>query len=406
MTINTHFHFDSKFKSINLSFRFYIPFKPFDNTKFVLLSELMDDRNVLYPTKEAMLFQLDNLFGATLRTRVSAVGNYHQLEIRLTGVSDTFIEENIQDQMFQLLSQVVYQPLINEETLSEAKSNLSDRLLRQKEKPNTYATLRAFEIAGENQPLSISSGGTYEEIENIQLKDMLNFHQSVIKEAMAVLLVVGHFDQNRATTSINSHFKSHPVIDSSLFTYKLSKKEHQHVSEVLPISQASLIKIYSSQINIQSPNYEAYRLGTIILGQLPTSYLFQEVREKHSLAYSVGATTIGFDGVLLMNTQLANQNISLANQLMDEQLNKIKTGNISEALLDGAKLMIHNSLLTVQDDETLILHQLGQSVLTNNYLSIQERFQRYQQVEIKDIVDAFSEVNEILTYELRGNEND
>lgn len=406
MTINTHFHFDSKFKSINLSFRFYIPFKPIDNTKFALLSELMDDRNVLYPTKEAMLFQLDNLFGATLRTRVSAVGNYHQLEIRLTGVSDTFIEENIQDQMFQLLSQVVYQPLINEETLSEAKSNLSDRLLRQKEKPNTYATLRAFEIAGENQPLSISSGGTYEEIENIQLEDMLNFHQSVIKEAMAVLLVVGHFDQDRATTSINSHFKSHPVIDSSLFAYKLNKKSHQHVSEVLPISQASLIKIYSSQINIQSPNYEAYRLGTIILGQLPTSYLFQEVREKHSLAYSVGATTIGFDGVLLMNTQLANQNISLANQLMDEQLNKIKTGNISEALLDGAKLMIHNSLLTVQDDETLILHQLGQSVLTNNYLGIQERFQRYQQVEIEDIVKAFCEVNEILTYELRGNEND
>ena len=65
MTITTHFHSNQKFKSIILSARFYIPFKRVDNTKLALLSELMDDRNINYPTKTSMLSKLDNLYGAT-----------------------------------------------------------------------------------------------------------------------------------------------------------------------------------------------------------------------------------------------------------------------------------------------------------------------------------------------------
>ena len=58
----------------------------------------------------------------------------------------------------------------------------------------------------------------------------------------------------------------------------------------------------------------------------------------------MGASTIGFDGVLYMNTQLMDENIELANQLMDEQLKKIKEGLIPNELLEGAKLMIANLL--------------------------------------------------------------
>lgn len=402
MTITTHFHSNQKFKSIILSARFYIPFKRVDNTKLALLSELMDDRNINYPTKTSMLSKLDNLYGANLRIRVSGVGKFHQLEARLVSVSDQFIEEKIQDELIEYLSDILYSPLITQETLQEAKDNLRDKLNRELERPNVYAMNRALEIAGKDSTLSITSNGSLDDIEAIDLEQMVQFHEYVMNEAQAALFVVGNFDQERAEESIGNYFKGHQPLGSESFAYLLSPAKYERVSEELPIHQASLIKLYSTQINVYSELYHAYRIGTIILGQLPTSFLFQEVREKHSLAYSVGASTIGFDGVLYMNTQLMDENIELANQLMDEQLKKIKEGLIPNELLEGAKLMIANLLLSIHDDEYALLNFVSQSFITSSELSVEETIEKYQQVTIESIMQAFSHVKEILTYELRG----
>ena len=37
-----------------------------------------------------------------------------------------------------------------------------------------------------------------------------------------------------------------------------------------------------------------------LLGQSPTSLLFEEVREKHSLCYSISSYLIQFDGALII----------------------------------------------------------------------------------------------------------
>ena len=103
-----------------------------------------------------------------------------------------------------------------------------------------------------------------------------------------------------------------------------------------------------------------------------------------------------------MNTQLMDENIELANQLMDEQLKKIKEGLIPNELLEGAKLMIANLLLSIHDDEYALLNFVSQSFITSSELSVEETIEKYQQVTIESIMQAFSHVKEILTYELRG----
>lgn len=401
MTITTILHHDDKFKNVLSSIRLWIPFVQRDNTKLALLAQLMDDRNEKYPTKLSILQKCDNLYGADLRVRTMGYGTHQSLEIRLSAISEKYVTQPIQDEQIQFLSDILYYPLITNETLTEAKRELSDKLRRNDEKPHAYALRSAFELAGENQPLALSSNGRLDEIASITLEEMKQFHQLMIQQAPTALFVVGAIPKFMKDT-ITDTFKNHQKLLASDFHYSLIQENKGTVIETKPVNQASLIKVYQTQTTIQSANYHAYRIGNAILGQLPTSFLFQEVREKHSLCYSISSSTIGFDGVLYMSTQLATANIDKANELMDQQLEKIKNGAFDDQMLEGAKKMFRTIVLSLFEDEYALLNQLVLMTLQNKTLNKETLLTQYEQVTRQDIVDAFQSVEPILNFQLQG----
>ena len=103
-----------------------------------------------------------------------------------------------------------------------------------------------------------------------------------------------------------------------------------------------------------------------------------------------------------MTTQLANENIEIASDLMEVQLDKIKAGQITKKNLDGAKVMLENSLLSIEDDAYAILSFLIQKKVINHNLSIEDMINKYNKVTVDDIVDAFKDVKLKLIYQLKG----
>lgn len=399
---STTYYNDRRFKTLLLSGRFFIPLERKENTKLSLLALMMQDKTIEHPSKDSMLRIKDELYGATVTARTSGFGKYQSLEVRLSVINEIYLSDKIEEKQFKLLSEVIYSPLLTESTLQEAKKSLRDKLVRQLEIPHRYAMKRAFEIAGKNETLSISTTGDIEDIEEITLEAIVQLHQKLIQESPFNFYVVGEIEEANLLHYLNKYFKSHPIKDVDEFAYHLPSLESEKVIDELPISQASLVKVYSSQVNVFDDLYYAYRIGNAALGQLPTSLLFQELREKRSLCYSIGSSTIGFDGVLFITTQLANENIDLASDLIEEFLTQLKNGQISDELINGAKIMIKNSLLSVVDSDSSILNFLVQENVLNHHLSIEEMIQKYEEVTIEDIVEAFSQVELRLNYQLKG----
>ena len=406
MKLSVTTYSDKKFKNVVMSLHLFIPFKKLDNTKLALLAQLCDDRNEKYLTKSDMLKKLDNMYGANLSVRTLGFGQYQSLEFRLSSIHEQYVQDNFIEEEFAFLSDIVYQPLLSEETLREAKQNLKDKLLRQVEKPNSYAMNQALSIGGQSSSLAISANGSLEEIDEITLEDINDFHKEVIQHAMAHLFVVGDVKQDEVEIWTSRYFREHRPLDVSEFAYFLESNSLEDVTETKPIQQASLVMMYTSNRNVKHPLYYAYRVGVAILGQLPTSYLFQEVREKNSLCYSVHASSINFDGVLYMNTQLAAKNLGKAQDLMALQLNRIITGDIESSLLDGAKLMLKNTLLSVGESEYSTLSYGVQSKLIGRVFDIDKAIDAYETVTISDIVEAFKDVTPLLMYQLKGEDHD
>ena len=400
-TIQGYGYESNQYKNVVMSVRFFIPLEPINNTKTSLLAHLIRDRNKKFQSKAQMQSFRDHLYGANISSRTFSYGPTQVLEVRLGAISERFVNEPLQSKQLSGLADLIYQPLINKETLNEAKRALVSRLNRAKENPMTYSVLRTFEELGTHSTLGLNPQGNNDDLNQISVEDMIQFHEHVIYNVPAQIVIAGNFNPE-LINRIGIVFKYHePLGDKQPFNLYHHEPLKATV-EIGPVNQATLIEAYQTDISIEDPLYAAYRLGNVILGQLPTSHLFQEVREKNSLAYSVSSRTIAHEGLLLLTTSLDAQNIELASDLMKTQVERIKEGDFTDAQYEAAKQMIINSLDSISDDEYAVLNFVFDSAFRNLSFDVNDHKEMYQLVTKDDILSAFKETEPIFQYQLKG----
>ena len=66
-----------------------------------------------------------------------------------------------------------------------------------------------------------------------------------------------------------------------------------------------------------------------LLGQLPNSLLFSEIREKRNLCYSIYSNLMHYDGIMSIHTGISKTQRDLVLQLIDEQIETIRKNAFS-----------------------------------------------------------------------------
>ena len=391
----------SYYKNCVMAVRFFQPFKEIENTKLALLAQLIKDRNKKYPSKALMQGFRDNLYGASISSRTFGYGPTQVLEVRLSCISERFVDEPLQAKQLQGLADLIYQPLINQETLDEAKRSVADKINRFLENPMNLAVHNSLSILGEGLPLGLNAQGRIEDLEGITVKEMLEFHQKVILTLKAQMVIGGNFREG-IINSIGIVFQYHrPLEYQPEFSLYSSETYRQQIDQ-LPLQQATLIEAYQTSISIFDPLYYALRIGNLILGQLPTSHLFQELREKHSLCYSVGSRIIAFDGLMLLTTSLDESNIEKASDLMRQQVNRMMQGDFTQQQIDSAKNMLISTFDSIFDDEYAIINFVFDCEYRGLSFDVDKHKQAYQQVTKEMVIQAFSQLFLVLQYQLKG----
>lgn len=389
------------YKNCVMSIRFFIPLKQRDNTKLSLLSLLIKDRNNKYPSKALMQSFKDNLYGASIISRTFSYGPTHVLEVKLSALSQRFVNEPLQAIQLQGLSDLIYQPMINQETLLEAKQSLLDKINRSTENPMNFAFYDALEQLGKGTTLEINPLGKIEDLDSITVDEMLSFHQELMIKAECQLIIGGNFHES-IFDSIGVVFQHHSSLKTTVPHNIFNQVTKPQIIKQKPINQAVVVQLFKTQIGVTNPLFYALSLGNVILGQLPTSHLFQEVREKNSLCYSISSQLIKYEGVLVLNTALAEQNINQAIDLMLTQVERIKQGDFSDQQLEAAKKMMINSLESIVDDESSLINYTFDTLYRQLPLDIQKQQKTVQEISRESIIQAFSGVELLMNYVLKG----
>ena len=149
-------------------------------------------------------------------------------------------------------------------------------------------------------------------------------------------------------------------------------------------------------------DYFSLIVANSIYGGGAQSKLFNNVREKLSLAYYAGSVLDSYKGFLMVNAGIEFENFNKAYDEILVQLDEMKQGNITNDELDASKGFIINSYTSSYDDQSsLISFHLGERIRGRNY-DIEYCMEQIKKVTREDVVNVIQKVHLDTVYFLEG----
>jgi len=398
---NVELLINDKFKDVHFSIRFMCENKEPDVSIRNLLAYLMIDRNEKYPTKQNMNLKTDDLFALSFDVKTSSYGKIHVLEMKFTTLSERYSKEAHLEEALAFIESCVRTPLINEETVLEAKQNIRSNLLRIFDKPSTLAALSALALGGKDEPLSIFSQGQIEFIEKITIDDLKQYHQKMLKNDDVYVIGIGNIDP-RYYDLLKSIYKKTKTLPNA--SYYVSEKSYQIKKISKKVKQTSLVSLYTLGKNNTDPNYMSYRVLSYLLGTLPNSLLFTEIREKRNLCYSIYSNLMHYDGVLSIHTGISKKQQDLVLELIEEQLEIIRNDKFSDSLFNSAKSLLKNNYIAIEDDVSSWMNIAFSAWLLDKTFDLQNYVKEIDNVDRKGIVEAAKTIKKLCTFTVTGQE--
>lgn len=393
-----------KFKDICISINFFNKGTKVSATERCLLSMMLVDRCNKYNTKKEMSDMCDHLYGCSLGSRVLTYGKAHCVELRSKIINPVYIQENhnIINDWLNFIHEVIFNPfLVNDEfdenLFDENKKILYSRIKRKEDEAQSFTVSRLLDMV-KDYPLGIKARGDLESLKSITKQDVYKQYQQLLKEDQIEIIVCGDFDEKQITKQILDKLNFEERIHEIETYYVIESNEYGVIKEEKNYSQTNIAMLYSTGISITDELFPTLKVCNGIFGQLPSSFLFQVVREQHSLCYSISSNLISYDGACIVTTGIEKENAEKTLELIDEQLQKCQNGEFSDELLDTTKRMLVNALLSSLDEMSSIVgYNLGNSILRRNY-PIEENIQNVMKVTKEDCIKVFKKMKHMATY--------
>ena len=197
---------------------------------------------------------------------------------------------NNKNAAFSLLKSAIAQPRFDDEPLNRIRSQILAGLRRSSQDPNTVASLTLAKELFPNHPYGRPVKGTPESIKAISRPDLKAFAHKRLARDNLVIGVVGDIGADELGRRLDQVFLNLPESSKSS---NVREAEPQILGRTRVVEMAvpqSAIVFAQKGLKRDDPDfYKAYILNHILGGGGFTSRLYNEIREKRGLAYSIGS---------------------------------------------------------------------------------------------------------------------
>jgi len=272
--------------------------------------------------------------------------------LTISGYSNT----NNFDKASNLAFEVLKTPRINDKTVQKAIERIRDSIMRSEDSAyDLYIEQEAL-----NNPLHTSKKEVLEKLDNVTVDDVINLHENIIKNSNGVVLANIPENNKEFQNTLINKFNQLP---------KLNKYEHnieqvytktqnpKVLTKAKSTSQADIAQIYKFETNKTPKEYALSKILNTILTSSSEIGLFNTLREKEHLAYSVGSDSsrIGNCGELscyILTTtdnkdtgEISYDNVQKSINGFHRQINELLNSNYSDDDFESAKNLLKARLL-------------------------------------------------------------
>lgn len=270
--------------------------------------------------------------------------------------SNNFYADDIKV-VLKAAKEVLNNPRFTEDTLSKMKSELKDEI----ETMEKDAEDKLLPELYKGLPGGYSKDEILDSIATVTLDDVKNLHKYITENGQANIVVSGPFSRKPELkqtifNEIAELSKVAPKNSKIKESYK-EIEEKKVLTDIHTKPQAQIIQAYKFKVNQNMNDKITLNLLNTILGGGPSSRLFNDLREKQHLAYSVHSNMNITDdigtiflkiGTTTENTdtnEISYDNLQKSIEGFRKHIEKIKCEKVSEEELSNAKLKLKNSIL-------------------------------------------------------------
>ena len=408
----------NKFKNNEIAVFLEVPLRRETITKNAILPAVLRRGSANYTSQLEIGKVLENMYGASFNAGVEKTGESLILKFYIESLCDEYIKEkaNLAEESIKLLFDIIFNPYVqnnsfSEEYVSQEKKNLADIINSRSDDKRVYAVNRCIEEMFKGEPYGLYKYGYAEDLKDITARSLYEYYLKMLKECKMYVIINGKEAENITIPQTPYDIEElKTIVDTSKKENKNQKKieqtnhnqsEEKTVTEELDVTQGKLM----IGLDVDSDNKFAASMYNVVLGGSANSKLFQNVREKASLAYSASSSYIRRKNAIIIKTGIELKNYEKTLSIIKAQLQGMKDGKITDDEVKSAKQLATSSLKMIPEsqDET-ITFSLDQDMYGEN-LTVEEYIKKVEAVTKEQIIDVANKVKINTIYYLKDKEN-
>jgi predicted Zn-dependent peptidase len=285
-----------------------------------------------------------------------------------------------------LLSDILMRPLFSAEDIEKEKSVVLQEIKMVEDTPDDLIHDLFAERVWAGHPLGRPILGVWDRVKAFDRGTILRHFQEEYVPGRITVAVAGHVEHERVRDLLASRFEGweRPAAPRTITAPALHPGIHM-VSK--PLEQVHLVLGFPGISDVAPERYALYLLNDVIGGSM-SSRLFQEVRERQALVYSVHSGTQPYrdTGLLYVYAGTEPGNFGKVLRAVMKEVRALKKDGVSAEELRRAKDHLKGNLMLSLESTSSRMNRLAKQELRfASFLTLDEMLAAFDTVRPEDV---------------------
>ena len=286
----------------------------------------------------------------------------------------------------ELLADIVRRPAFAAEEVEREKKVILEEIKMVEDTPDDLVHELFTQHFWEGHPLARPILGSPETVESLSRETILDYFGGAYVAPNMIIAAAGNLDHARLRALIEEAFGG-LAAGGETSDGAVPHVSPQVVTRAKELEQSHLCIGTNSYPQSHPDRYVSYILNTVLGGSM-SSRLFQNIREKRGLAYSVfsGLSAYRDAGNVTIYAGCANEAVGEVIDLCIEELKAIKRTPVGESELRRAKDHLKGSLmLSLENTASRMSHLARQEIYFDRHFGLDETLAGVEAVTVDDV---------------------
>ena len=396
-----------KIKSVYISVNFTMNVNEKGISESAVLASLLSKSSKKYKNQIEIEKYMYELFGAEFDVNVQKYGDLYNVEFLIEAINKDFLpgNEDVIIKCVNFLHDIITEPNLENNTFSKdlverEKKAILEKIKSKKDDKLRYSVTKMEEIMCDGENFGVYVYGTEKAVSQITSEDLYQRYIWMLNNSCITVIISGNLngydkidcEVNRIFNDINSNIS----YENLNFNNKHEKHNDKALNETIEKSDTTQ-SVISMGLKVEEASIEEFYILSLynaILGSTPSSKLFQNFREKESLAYTVRSRYYRFKDIIIIYAGIESENFNKAKKVIEKELNDIVIGNITDEEFNAAKTSVISDFNEWDDSKVALAKMLFVNLIIykNDQISIEKMINLISNVTKSQVIDIAKKI--------------